>query len=75
MASTDGMPLTAGKISSKCNRWHCWGGRGMAMLTRRSNHPDVREKIQRVITQGHIDPEDFNGVSNSPVLLYTRVTS
>jgi hypothetical protein len=45
------------------------------MLTRRSNHPDVREKIQRVITQGHIDPEDFNGVSNSPTSLYTRVTS
>ena len=29
----------------------------------RSDHPDVQEKIRRVITQGHIDPDDFNGVS------------
>lgn len=27
------------------------------------NVPEVREKVQRVIKQGHIDPEDFNGVS------------
>ncbi|EGZ76639.1 zf-PARP-domain-containing protein, partial [Neurospora tetrasperma FGSC 2509] len=25
--------------------------------------PVLREKVQRVITQGHIDPEDFKGVS------------
>ncbi|RYO88388.1 hypothetical protein DL766_003067 [Monosporascus sp. MC13-8B] len=25
------------------------------------DHPDVQEKIRRVVTQGHIDPEDFNG--------------
>ncbi|ORY67259.1 uncharacterized protein BCR38DRAFT_472708 [Pseudomassariella vexata] len=25
------------------------------------DHPDVQEKIRRVIAQGHIDPEDFNG--------------
>ncbi|KAK6087840.1 non-ribosomal peptide synthetase protein [Seiridium cupressi] len=24
-------------------------------------HPDVRDKIKRVLEQGHIDPEDFNG--------------
>jgi len=26
-------------------------------------HPDLQEKVRRVITQGFIDPEDFNGVS------------
>lgn len=52
-----------------------WEGGGITILTTRSNHPDVREKIQRVVTQGHIDPEDFNGVSNSPFLVYARVTS
>lgn len=64
MASTDGMLLMAGRISSKCNPRHRVG-KGMTILTTRRDHPDVREKIQRVITQGHIDPEDFNGVSNS----------
>jgi serine/threonine-protein kinase ATR len=33
------------------------------VLTMRRNHPDVQEKIKRVIKQGHIDPEDFKGVS------------
>jgi len=28
-----------------------------------SDHPDIQEKIRRVIEQGHIDEEDFNGVS------------
>ncbi|KAK4136964.1 zf-PARP-domain-containing protein, partial [Trichocladium antarcticum] len=27
------------------------------------DHPDIIAKVQRVIKQGHIDPEDFNGVS------------
>ena len=27
-----------------------------------SDHPDVQEKIKRVIEQGHIDLEDFKGV-------------
>ena len=27
------------------------------------HHPDLQEKVKRVITQGFIDPEDFNGVS------------
>jgi hypothetical protein len=26
-------------------------------------HPDLQAKVRRVIEQGHIDPEDFNGVS------------
>ncbi|KAL1871979.1 hypothetical protein VTK73DRAFT_1809 [Phialemonium thermophilum] len=26
-----------------------------------AEHPDVQEKIRRVVTQGHIDPEDFKG--------------
>ena len=26
-------------------------------------YPDLQEKVRRVITQGFIDPEDFNGVS------------
>jgi hypothetical protein len=29
------------------------------------NHPKLQEKVRRVITQGFIDPEDFNGVSNT----------
>jgi hypothetical protein len=28
------------------------------------NHPDMQEKVRRVITQGFIDPEDFNGVNS-----------
>jgi hypothetical protein len=28
-------------------------------------HPDLQEKVRRVITQGYIDPEDFNGVSST----------
>jgi hypothetical protein len=24
-------------------------------------HPDLQEKVRRVVTQGFIDPEDFNG--------------
>ena len=27
-----------------------------------SDHPEIQEKIRRCIKQGHIDPEDFNGV-------------
>ncbi|OTB17037.1 hypothetical protein K445DRAFT_287395 [Daldinia sp. EC12] len=25
------------------------------------DHPEIQEKIRRVVTQGHIDPEDFKG--------------
>ncbi len=28
-----------------------------------SDHPDEQEKFRRVVMQGHIDAEDFNGVS------------
>lgn len=28
-------------------------------------HPEVREKIKRVLQQGHIDPEDFKGVCSA----------
>lgn len=31
------------------------------LTTLRSDHPDLQEKIRRVVTQGHIDPEDFRG--------------
>ena len=27
------------------------------------DRPDLQEKVRRVITQGHIDPEDWRGVS------------
>jgi hypothetical protein len=27
------------------------------------HHPDLQEKVRRVVTQGFIDPEDWNGVS------------
>jgi hypothetical protein len=33
------------------------------LLTSDRAHPDIQEKIRRVIKQGHIDPKDFNGVS------------
>jgi hypothetical protein len=33
------------------------------LLTFGSGHPEVQEKIRRVIKQGHIDADDFNGVS------------
>jgi hypothetical protein len=39
----------------------------------RSEHPEVQAKIRRVIEQGHIDPEDFNGVSETPSLQYDPV--
>ena len=67
MASTIGMPLMGGRTLSKFMLvslvvW--FGLRGtLAILTAGRNRPDVREKIKRVITQGHIDPEDFKGVS------------
>lgn len=28
-----------------------------------AKHPDLQEKVRRVVTQGFIDPEDWNGVS------------
>jgi serine/threonine-protein kinase ATR len=28
-----------------------------------SDHPDLQEKVRRAIIDGHIAPEDFNGVS------------
>jgi hypothetical protein len=31
------------------------------------SHPDLQEKVRRVITQGFIDPEDWNGVSFPPL--------
>jgi hypothetical protein len=36
------------------------------------NHPDLQEKVKRVITQGFIDPEDFNGVSAHFQLLFWK---
>jgi len=27
-----------------------------------AHHPDLQAKVRRVIIQGYIDPEDFNGV-------------
>lgn len=65
MVSTTGIPLMGGRIWSKFILassvvWFC---SMPAMLTARRDHPEVQEKIKRVITQGHIDPEDFKGVS------------
>lgn len=31
-----------------------------------SAHVDIQEKIRRVVEQGHIDAEDFNGVCIEP---------
>lgn len=28
-----------------------------------SDHPELQAKIRRCVEQGHIDPEDFRGVS------------
>lgn len=33
-----------------------------------SEHPDLQEKIRRVIEQGFIDAEDFNGVRGREIL-------
>lgn len=30
-------------------------------------HPDLQDKVRRVITQGFIDPDDFNGVRLSSI--------
>jgi len=30
------------------------------------DQPELQEKVRRVITQGFIDPEDWNGVSMLP---------
>lgn len=36
---------------------------GMALTTVTCrDHPEIQEKVRRVVMQGHIDPEDFNGV-------------
>jgi len=36
-------------------------------LTLRSDHPEIQAKIRRVIEQGHIDAEDFKGVSGATI--------
>jgi hypothetical protein len=33
-----------------------------SLTVSREHHPELVEKVQRVVRQGHIDPEDFNGV-------------
>ena len=38
-------------------------------MTLRSDHPEIQAKIRRVIEQGHIDAEDFNGVSDVTICL------
>ena len=37
-----------------------------------ASKPDLQEKVRRVVTQGHIDPEDWNGVSSSAVTFKYR---
>ncbi|CAG8978181.1 hypothetical protein HYALB_00013172 [Hymenoscyphus albidus] len=39
------------------------------------HHPDLQEKVRRVVTQGFIDPEDFNGDSEMNVLGATGLLS
>jgi hypothetical protein len=44
-------------------RWDFFDGYDDEGVSGLVNHPDLQEKVKRVITQGFIDPEDFNGVS------------
>jgi serine/threonine-protein kinase ATR len=41
----------------------------------RREHPEVQAKIRRVVEQGHIDPEDFNGVRPLFTLKQTKIRS
>ncbi|KAL2129067.1 hypothetical protein VTI74DRAFT_8282 [Chaetomium olivicolor] len=50
------MQKKLGKDSSGEYRWDMLDG-----WEELQEHPDAVEKVKRVITQGHIDPEDFNG--------------
>jgi hypothetical protein len=38
-------------------------------------HPDLQEKVRRCITQGFIDAEDFNGVSNLLMVVARSLTT
>lgn len=65
MASISGTLLMDGRIWSKSNaavRYFVFLDCVCRVLTAGRDRPDIREKIKRVIRQGHIDPEDFNGV-------------
>lgn len=46
-------------------RWDALDGydSGGAEKNSLEKHPDLQEKVRRVIEQGFIDPEDWNGVS------------
>jgi hypothetical protein len=65
MASTNGITLMGGRSLSELNLVGYL--LMMVMLTKSSDHLDVQEKVKRVVTQGHIDPEDFKGVSGDPI--------
>ena len=40
-----------------------------------SDHPDVQERVKQAIKQGHIAPEDFNGVSTAAISFPSTKTS
>lgn len=46
-------------------RWDFFDGYDDEGVSGLVNHPDLQEKVRRVVTQGFIDPEDFNGVSET----------
>jgi hypothetical protein len=46
-------------------RWDFFAGYDDEGVSGLVNHPDLQEKVRRVVTQGFIDPEDFNGVSET----------
>lgn len=44
-------------------RWDALDGYEGEEKNSLDHHPKLQEKVRRVITQGFIDPEDWNGVS------------
>ena len=59
--TTISTPLMALMNWSELPSTHTW--QRFLLLTHASRDPEIQEKVRRVVTQGHIDPEDFNGVS------------
>lgn len=50
------------KVGSGVYRWDFLDGYEGEEKNSLDKYPDLQEKVRRCITQGFIDPEDFNGV-------------
>ena len=51
-----------GNLGSGIYRWDFLDGYDGEEKGSLEGHPDLQEKVRRVVTQGFIDPDDFNGV-------------